>query len=85
MEKWFNGKGNDNDVALFTRVRLARNLSDVPFKSKMSREIKRNTVKKLYASIKNSDLAGDFSLVDLSNASQIKELSFAEKQNIINE
>lgn len=82
MEKWFNGKGNDNDVALFTRVRLARNLSDVPFKSKMSREIKRNTVKKLYASIKNSDLAGDFSLVDLSNASQIKALSFAEKQYI---
>lgn len=82
MEKWFNGKGNDNDVALFTKVRLARNLSDVPFKSKMSREIKRNTVKKLYASVKNSELAGDFSLVDLSNASQIKALSFAEKQYI---
>ncbi len=82
MEKWFNGKGNDNDVALFTKVRLARNLSDVPFKSKMSRDIKRNTVKKLYASVKNSDLAGDFSLVDLTNASQIKALSFAEKQYI---
>lgn len=82
MEKWFNGKGNDNDVVLFTKVRLARNLSDVPFKSKMSREIKRNTVKKLYASVKNSELAGDFSLVDLSNMSQIKALSFAEKQYI---
>lgn len=82
MEKWYNGKGNDNDVVLFTKVRLARNLCDVPFKSKMSREIKRNTVKKLYASIKNSELAGDFSLVDLSNTSQIRALSFAEKQYV---
>lgn len=82
MENWFNGKGNDNDVAMFTTVRLARNLSDVPFKSKMSSEVKRNTVKKLYASIKNSDLAGEFSLVDLSNDSQIKALSYAEKQYI---
>lgn len=82
MEKWFNGKGNDNDIALFTKVRLARNLADAPYKSKMSRDIRKNTVKKLYASVKNSDLAGDFSLIDLTNSSQIKALSYAEKQYI---
>lgn len=82
MSKWFNGIGNDNDVVLFSKVRLARNLNDTPFKSRMSRDIKKNTVKKLYASIKNSSLAGDFNLVDLTENSDIKAISYAEKQYI---
>lgn len=45
MAKWYNGGGADNDVVLFSKVRLARNLSDTPFKSRMGKEIKRNTVK----------------------------------------
>lgn len=82
MAKWYNGGGADNDVVLFSKVRLARNLSDTPFKSRMSREIKRNTVKKLYASVKNSELAGEFDIVDLSAVSNIKAVSYAEKQLI---
>lgn len=80
MAKWYNGGGADNDVVLFSKVRLARNLNDTPFKSRMSREIRRNTVKKLYASVKNSELAGDFNLIDLSALSDIKAVSYAEKQ-----
>ena len=82
MAKWYNGGGADNDVVLFSKVRLARNLSDTPFKSRMSREIKKNTVKKLYASVKNSDIAGDFNIVDLSAVSAVKAVSYAEKQLI---
>lgn len=82
MAKWYNGGGADNDVVLFSKIRLARNLSDTPFKSRMSREIKKNTVKKLYASVKNSDIAGDFNIVDLSAESAVKAVSYAEKQLI---
>ena len=82
MRKWYNGGGADNDVVLFSKVRLARNLSDTPFKSRMSREIKRNTIKKLYACVKNSELAGDFNIVDLSAVSDVKAVSYAEKQLI---
>lgn len=82
MAKWYNGGGADNDVVLFSKIRLARNLSDTPFKSRMSREIKKNTVKKLYASVKNSDIAGDFNIVDLSARSAVKAVSYAEKQLI---
>lgn len=82
MNKWYNSAGNDNDVVLFSKVRLARNLSDTPFKSKMSREIKKNTVKKLYASVKNSPLAGDFNLIDLNDKSGVQAISYAEKQYI---
>ncbi|MDE6506825.1 MAG: ATP--guanido phosphotransferase, partial [Eubacterium sp.] len=82
MSKWYNGGGADNDIVLFSKVRLARNLSDTPFKSRMSREIKRNTIKKLYACVKNSELAVDFNIVDLSAASDVKAVSYAEKQLI---
>ena len=82
MAKWYNGGGADNDVVLFSKVRLARNLSDTPFKSRMSREIKKNTIKKLYASVKNSEIAGDFNIVDLSAESAVKAVSYAEKQLI---
>lgn len=82
MARWYNGGGADNDVVLFSKVRLARNLSDTPFKSRMGKEIKRNTVKKLYASVKNSDIAGDFNIVDLSTESAVKAVSYAEKQLI---
>lgn len=80
MAKWYNGGGADNDVVLFSKIRLARNLADTPFKSRMSRDIRKNTVKKLYASVKNSELAGDFNLIDLSAASDIQAVSYAEKQ-----
>ena len=55
MKNWYGTGGADNDVVLYSKIRLARNLSDTPFKSKLSSEIKRNTVKKLYSCIKNSD------------------------------
>ena len=82
MKNWYGTNGPDNDVVLFSKVRLARNLSDTPFKSKLSNEIKRNTVKKLYACIKNSELAGDFTLVDLQGASPAQAAAYAERQLI---
>lgn len=82
MSKWYNNECADNDVVLFSKVRLARNLSDTPFKNKMSRDIKKNTVKKLYACVKNSELATDFDIIDLAAFSDLKAVSYAEKQYI---
>ncbi len=36
--QWVSGEGPDADVALSTRVRLARNLADLPFPSRMDAE-----------------------------------------------
>lgn len=36
--QWVSGEGPDADVVLSTRVRLARNLADVPFPSRMDRK-----------------------------------------------
>ena len=36
MAKWYNGGGADNDVVLFSKIRLARNLNDTPGVNLMS-------------------------------------------------
>ena len=80
MSKWYSLGGADNDVILYSKVRLARNLSDTPFKNKLSPEIKRSTVKKLYACVKNSELAGEFELIDLANQSNAQAAAYAERR-----
>ena len=44
MSRWYATGGADNDVVLFSKVRVARNLSDTPFRSKLSKEVKRYTL-----------------------------------------
>ena len=69
MNKWYSGEGKNSDVVVGATVRLARNLADAPFPIRMNNEIRRNTVKKIFAAVKNSPYAGEFDLVDLSAAS----------------
>ena len=33
---WYKNKGNEGDIVLSTRVRLARNLSDYPFPARLA-------------------------------------------------
>lgn len=82
MNKWYSGEGNNSDVVMSSRIRLARNLEDAPFPSRMNGDIRKNTVKKIFASVKNSPYAGEFDLIDLHGASQAKAYAYAEKQLI---
>ncbi|MBQ7025863.1 MAG: hypothetical protein IJN31_04590 [Peptococcaceae bacterium] len=36
MKMWYHAKGNDSDIVVSTRVRLARNIAEVPFPPKWS-------------------------------------------------
>lgn len=82
MDKWYNGQGNNSDVVMSARVRLVRNMSDMPFPRRMSKEIRKTAVKKIYASIQNSPYAGEFDLIDLSKTDAYKAQSYGEKQFI---
>jgi protein-arginine kinase len=31
MSKWYNAQGNNSDVVMSSKIRLARNLADAPF------------------------------------------------------
>ena len=38
MAKWYQDTGNNSDIVLSTRVRLARNIKGIPFPNKISKE-----------------------------------------------
>ena len=82
MSKWYQGEGNSSDVVLFSKVRLARNLADSPFPSRMSDEIRKGVTKKIYATVKSSPLANEFDVINLGELSDAKAASYVEKQLI---
>lgn len=52
MSKWYTAQGNNSDVVVSSKIRLARNLADAPFPSRMSNEVRKMVCKKIFASIK---------------------------------
>lgn len=67
MAKWYISQGNNSDVVISSRIRLARNLEDAPFPTRMNSEIKKSVIKKIFAVIKNSKMAGEFNLVEMDS------------------
>lgn len=82
MNKWYISQGKDSDVVISTRIRLARNLKNTNFPIKMNAEQKRAVNKKVYACIKNSEMAQDFELLDMSLLSDAGAVSMVEKHLI---
>lgn len=82
MSKWYQGSGSNSDVVMFSKVRLARNLADAPFPSRMSGEIRKNITKKLWATVKSSQYANEFDIINLADLTEAQAMSYAEKQLI---
>ncbi len=85
MSKWYLDEGNNSDVVLWSKIRLARNMEDAPFPNRMSREIKKSVTKKIYATIKSSPLANEFDMINLDELSKAKRASYMEKRLISRE
>lgn len=82
MNKWYIAAGPQGDVAVSTRVRLARNLKDLPFPSRMNVEQRHTVEKKVFAALKNSEIASDFEFIELHDLSDAQAVSMAEKHLI---
>lgn len=79
MSKWYSGQGNNSDVVLSSKIRLARNLDKVPFPCKMSNEIRKSICRKIFAALQNSELGGEFDLIELNNLSDMQKTALVEK------
>ncbi|MDE6768009.1 MAG: hypothetical protein K2J35_07415, partial [Eubacterium sp.] len=66
MNKWYNSQGNNSDVILSSKIKLVRNLDKTPFPCKMSNELRKSVCKKIFAAMQNSELAGEFDLIELN-------------------
>jgi protein arginine kinase len=79
MNKWYSSQGSNSDVVLASKVRLIRNLADAPFPHKLTAEGRKSVCKKIFASVKNSDFAGEYEMTALPSLSVEEKLSLAER------
>lgn len=82
MNKWYKSSGNNSDVVMYSRIRLARNIADTCFPHRMSKELVKSLNKRLWAIIKNSEFANEFDMIQMSDLSNAAAESYAEKQLI---
>ncbi len=80
---WYRNKGSEGDIVLSTRIRLARNIKQFPFPSRLDTE-GREKVNELV--VRALDESGDESLklknIDMSALSAAETVSLAEKHLI---
>ncbi|MCC8073320.1 MAG: ATP--guanido phosphotransferase [Clostridiales bacterium] len=79
MNRWYSTQGKNGDVVISSRIQTARNLAQVPFPNRMSDDMRKSVCKKIYAAVQNSDLAGEFDLIELPQLTDAKKISLAEK------
>ena len=81
MSKWYIDKGDQGDIVLSTRIRLARNLDEFPFPAKLDIAGK-NKVNSLIKSVLFENDRKDFSYIEMKDLSRIQSVSLAERHLI---
>ena len=79
---WYMNKGNDNDVVLSTRVRLARNISGYPFPEKLGDEKAKELIGKIKAIFDGRE---GWTYTDMASTSEAEKSALAEKHVISRE
>ena len=80
MQNWYLQNGKDSDVVISSRVRLARNLEEVPFPTKYSKE----QAKKILEKLKEIAPSIGYGLkyIELNDLDDITKVSLVEKHVI---
>ena len=81
MSKWYFEKGDQGDIVISTRIRLARNLDEFPFPAKLDAAGK-NKVNSLVKSTLFANGGNDFSYIEMKDLSRVQAVSLAERHLI---
>ena len=81
MNKWYIEKGDQGDVVLSTRIRLARNLDEFPFPSRLDTAGK-NKVNSIVKSTLFENDGKDFSYIEMKDLTRLQAVSLAERHLI---
>lgn len=81
MSKWYIEKGDQGDVVLSTRVRLARNLDEFPFPARLDTAGK-NKVNSIIKSTLFENDGKDFSYIEMKDLTRMQAVSLAERHLI---
>lgn len=80
MVKWYDEKGNYSDVVISSRVRLARNLRNYPFSTRMSDEGASALVSEVIEQMSGlADADGKFHSCDLAKLSKGERIAMMER------
>ena len=77
-KKWYETAGNSSDVAISTRIRLARNLKGIPFPNAMTDQQRQEVNDRVREALAGAEL----SCVDLSKTPEIELISMVERHLI---
>ncbi len=81
MNKWYIENGEQGDVVLSTRIRLARNIDEYPFPAKLTKEGKKEVCEKV-RDILLSQKYWDFSYTQMETLTKAQSISLAERHLI---
>ncbi len=81
MSKWYIKKGEQGDVVLSTRIRLARNIEEYPFPSRLDSQ-GRSQVSAMIRDVVLSSAGNDFDCIKMGSLSRSKAVSLAERHLI---
>lgn len=84
LSEWMRGEGPDSDVVISSRVRLARNLQDIPFPMLATNSQSQEVMDRVAAVMKSGDLQkiANFTLVPMSELSELERKVLVEKHLI---
>ena len=74
--------GNENDIAVTTRIRLARNIKGLPYPSRMSQVQAQKLIDDVWSAFDNSPLKEELKLYRMSELSDVEKKSLIEKHLI---
>ncbi len=69
--KWYEKSGTDSDVVISTRVRLARNVLDLPFPDRISENEAKELIERVQSALDASALGANFTRYDFDKISEI--------------
>ena len=81
MKKWYIEKGDQGDVVLSTRIRLARNLEAYPFPVRLDIEGKKKVCAEIRDAVQ-SDGSNTFRWIDMASLTPSQAVSLAERHLI---
>ena len=82
LGEWLRGTGPESDIILSTRIRLARNLADIPFTSRADASQKTAVVRRFREALAKANLPYTLQYHDLATLSPLDRQFLVERQLI---
>lgn len=84
MKKWYISSGNNSDVVMSTRIRLARNLQEYPFPARLDVKGENQVCEKVRDALfgGNSHMKDEFAYIKMDSLSETEAVALAEKHLI---